>query len=54
LWLLLLLQVFRVVASILKLANLIFIPTTNMDGTEGCTVGNEYGEWLLMLFTFQC
>jgi myosin-1 len=40
----LLLQVFRVVASILKLANLIFIPTTNMDGTEGCTVGNEYGE----------
>jgi hypothetical protein len=36
-------QVFRLVASILKLGNLTFIPTTNMDGTEGATVGNEYG-----------
>ena len=41
---LLLLQVFRLVASILKLGNLTFIPTTNLDGTEGATVGNEYGK----------
>lgn len=37
------LQVFRLVASILKLGNLNFVPTTNMDGTEGCGVSNDYG-----------
>ena len=34
----------RLVAVVLKLGNLAFIPTTNMDGTEGCTIGNEYGQ----------
>lgn len=36
------LQVFRLVASILKLGNLNFVPTTNMDGTEGCGISNDY------------
>ncbi|XP_059080796.1 uncharacterized protein LOC131878708 isoform X1 [Tigriopus californicus] len=34
--------VLRVVASILKLGNLHFVPTTNMDGTEGCGISNDY------------
>jgi hypothetical protein len=34
---------FRVVAAVLKLGNVEFVPTTNMDGTEGCAVSNDYG-----------
>ena len=26
----------------LKLGNLMFVPTTNIDGTEGCGISNEY------------
>ena len=36
-------DVFRIVAGILKLGNVEFVPTTNMDGTEGCAVSNDYG-----------
>ena len=36
------LLVFRLVAAILKLGNLDFVPTTNMDGTEGCGISNDY------------
>ena len=37
-------DVFRIVAGVLKLGNVEFVPTTNMDGTEGCGIANEYGE----------
>ena len=37
-------DILKIVASVLKLGNLQFIPTTNMDGTEGCGISNEYGE----------
>ena len=36
-------DVFRIVAGILKLGNVEFVPTTNMDGTEGGAVSNDYG-----------
>jgi len=35
-------DIFKIVASVLKLGNLQFVPTTNMDGTEGCGIANEY------------
>ncbi|XP_066996441.1 unconventional myosin-Ia [Anabrus simplex] len=35
-------NVFKVVASVLKLGNIGFIPTNNIDGTEGCTINNDY------------
>lgn len=38
------LSMFKIVAVIIKLGNLNFIPTTNIDGTESCTISNEYGE----------
>lgn len=34
----------------IKLGNLLFIPTTNIDGTEGCQVSNEYGQNFVFLF----
>ena len=37
-------DVFKIVAATLKLGNLNFVPTTNMDGTEGCSISNEYGK----------
>ncbi len=37
-------DIWRIVAAILKLGNIQFIPTTNMDGTEGCTIANDYGK----------
>lgn len=37
------LSIFKVIAVVLKLGNLSFIPTTNIDGTEGCEVSDEYG-----------
>ena len=37
-------DIFKIVASVLKLGNLQFVPTTNMDGTEGCSIANEYGK----------
>lgn len=38
----------RIVAAILKLGNLQFVPTTNMDGTEGCAISNDYGNPMQM------
>lgn len=37
-------HVFRMLAAILKLNNLIFAPVANIDGTEGCDVTNEQGK----------
>ena len=42
-------DIFKIVSSVLKLGNLQFVPTTNMDGTEGCSIANEYGELLLLM-----
>jgi hypothetical protein len=36
-------NIFKIVASVLKLGNIGFIPTNNIDGTEGCTISNDYG-----------
>lgn len=36
------LSVFRILAVILKLGNLSFLPITNIDGTEGCSVSNDF------------
>ncbi|GFG33445.1 hypothetical protein Cfor_10035, partial [Coptotermes formosanus] len=35
-------NIFKIVASVLKLGNIGFIPTNNIDGTEGCTISNDY------------
>ena len=37
-------SIWRIIVAILKLGNVQFVPTTNMDGTEGCTIVNDYGE----------
>jgi myosin-1 len=37
------LSVFQIVSAVLKLGNLQFIPRANIDGTEGCSILNEYG-----------
>ncbi len=37
-------DIFRIISAILKLGNLNFVPTTNMDGTEGCAISNDYGK----------
>lgn len=37
------LSIFKVVSIILKLGNLVFLPTTNIDGTGGCEITNDYG-----------
>lgn len=34
-------QIYKLIATILKLGNLIFISTTNIDGTEGCSIMND-------------
>lgn len=36
------LQVFKIIAVVLKLGNLQFLPSTNIDGTEACEVSDEY------------
>ncbi|XP_076356260.1 myosin 95E isoform X5 [Tachypleus tridentatus] len=36
------LATFQIVSSVLKFGNLQFIPRANMDGTEGCSLMNEY------------
>lgn len=38
------LSIFKIVAVVLKLGNLNFIPITNIDGTEGCEITNDYGK----------
>lgn len=37
-------SVLKIVASVLKLGNISFIPSNNIDGTEGCTISNDYGK----------
>lgn len=37
-------SIFRVIAIILKLGNLQFVPCNNIDGTEGCAIKNDYGK----------
>lgn len=37
-------SLFSKVGAVLKLGNLTFVPTTNMDGTEGCVISNDYGK----------
>lgn len=39
-------NIFRVVAVILKLGNLEFVPCNNIDDTEGCAISNDYGRSL--------
>uniref|UniRef100_A0ABK9N723 Myosin motor domain-containing protein n=1 Tax=Glossina morsitans morsitans TaxID=37546 RepID=A0ABK9N723_GLOMM len=34
--------IFRVIAVVLKLGNFVFVPVTNIDGTEGCQISNFY------------
>lgn len=43
-------SIFKIIAVILKLGNLNFIPITNIDGTEGCEISNDYGKLLLLFF----
>ena len=38
------LQFFKIVAAILKLGNVNFIPVSNIDGTEGCGLELDYGK----------
>lgn len=38
-------NIFRVIAVVLKLGNLQFVPCNNIDGTEGCSISNDYGMW---------
>lgn len=37
-------EVFKLVAVVLKVGNLTFTSVNNIDGTEGCANENEYGE----------
>lgn len=37
-------DIFRIIAVILKLGNLQFVPCNNIDGTDGCVICNEYGK----------
>lgn len=36
------LSIFKIIAVVLKLGNLVFIPTCQIDGTEGCEISNDY------------
>ena len=36
-------QVFQLVAAVLKLGNLTFLHQSNMDGTDGCKLSNDHG-----------
>lgn len=36
------LSMFKVIAVVLKLGNIIFLPSTNIDGTENCVISNDY------------
>ncbi|KAJ8960489.1 hypothetical protein NQ318_013773 [Aromia moschata] len=35
-------DIFRVIAIVLKLGNLQYVPCNNIDGTEGCSMNNDY------------
>ena len=45
-------DIFRIISAVLKLGNLCFVPTTNMDGTEGCAISNDYGKTAPASFAF--
>lgn len=36
-------NIFKIISSILKLGNLNMVPTNNIDGSEGCIITNDYG-----------
>lgn len=44
------LSIFKILAVVLKLGNLNFIPMANIDGTEGCEISNDYGKKLQEIF----
>lgn len=37
-------DIFRIIATILKVGNLQYVPCNNIDGTEGCSISNDYGK----------
>lgn len=43
-------SIFQIVAVVLKLGNLNFVPCNNIDDTEGCAIDNDYGINLVALF----
>lgn len=47
-------NIFRVIAVILKLGNLQFVPCNNIDGTEGCAIKNDYGLCILEVISLIC
>lgn len=47
-------NIFRVIAIILKLGNLQFVPCNNIDGTEGCVIDNDYGTLLNVFVISTC
>ena len=46
-------DIFKIISAILKLGNINFVPTTNMDGTEGCAISNDYGKPMRVSHIFQ-
>jgi len=38
-------NVMKILAAVLKLGNLTFLPSSNIDGTEGCAISNDYGTY---------
>lgn len=42
-------NILKIVSSVLKLGNIGFVPTNNIDGTEGCTIANDYGMFIIIL-----
>lgn len=41
----LLVDILKIISVILKLGDLVFVSTTNIDGTEGCAISNEHGTY---------
>lgn len=40
-------DIFQVIAIVLKLGNLQFVPCNSIDGTEGCAISNDYGKYFI-------
>lgn len=38
-------NIMKIIAAVLKLGNLTFLPSSNIDGTEGCAISNDYGKF---------
>lgn len=45
-------DVFRVIAVVLKLGNIKFVPSNNIDGTEGSAISNDYGTFQFFFVLF--